>query len=144
MQDAEERYGEEERVTMRILGIAIRGGTEGLVLGIEGEVRDTGTVKANLGGEEELMPGDWEESRTVNVFKNEGDVMQSGIYRGIKLTEYLLNVLERKLDEMLQLIVKNDEEKYRFFRVKDTADPVFLIRQLQEKRLEGNRKFYGT
>ena len=34
--------------------------------------------------EEEVMPKDWEESLMVSIFKQKGDVMECGNYRGIK------------------------------------------------------------
>ncbi|XP_068237207.1 uncharacterized protein [Palaemon carinicauda] len=51
--------------------------------------------------EEEIMPIGWEESLMVSIFKQKGDIMVFGNYRGIKLTEHGLKVSKRVLDERL-------------------------------------------
>ena len=88
------------------------------------------------------MPVDWESSLMVNVFKQKGDSMECSNYRGIKLTEHLLKVLERVLDVRLRDIVKISKQQYGFVRGRGTVDAIFVIRQLQEKRLEGNQKLF--
>ncbi|XP_066968141.1 uncharacterized protein [Macrobrachium rosenbergii] len=93
-------------------------------------------------GEEEEMPRDCEESLMVYIYKQKGDVMECGNYRGIKLTEHGLKVLERIMVERLREIVKIGKQQYGFMRGRGTVDAVFIVRQLQEKRLEGNKELY--
>ena len=92
--------------------------------------------------EEEEMPRDWEESLMIYIFKQKGDIMECGNHRGIKLTEHGLKVLERILDERLREIVKIGKQQYGFMKGRGTLDAIFIVRQLQEKRLEGNQKLF--
>ncbi|XP_064115167.1 uncharacterized protein LOC135221285 [Macrobrachium nipponense] len=68
--------------------------------------------------------------------------MDCGNYRVIKLTEYGLKVLERILDERSGETVKIGKQQYGFMRGRGTVDATFIIRQLQEERLEGNQKLF--
>ena len=68
--------------------------------------------------------------------------MECSNYRGIKLTEHGLKVLERMLDERLRDIVKIGKQQYGFMSGRATMDAIFIVRQLQEKKLEGNQKLY--
>ena len=68
--------------------------------------------------------------------------MECSNHRGIKLTEYGLKVLERILDERFRDIVKTGKQQYGFIRGRGTVDALFIVRQLQEKGLEGNQKLY--
>ena len=41
------------------------------------------------------IPEDWSRSWMVNVYKGKGDALACGSYRGIKLLEHAMKVLER-------------------------------------------------
>ena len=110
------------------------------LLGAEGEEWMLELLRAIF--EEEVMPADWEESQMVHIFKQKGDILECGNHRGIKLTEHGLKVLERILDERFRDIVKIGKQHYGFMKGRGTVDAIFIMRQLQEKRLEGNRKLY--
>ncbi|XP_068232179.1 uncharacterized protein [Palaemon carinicauda] len=86
--------------------------------------------------EEEIMPKDWEESLMVSIFKQNGDIMESSNYRGIKLTKHSL----KSLDERSREIVKIGKQQCGSMRGRWTVDAIFMVRQLQEKRLDGNQK----
>ena len=92
--------------------------------------------------EEEKMPRDWEESQMVHIFKQKGDILACSNHRGIKLTEHGLKILERVLDERFRDIVNIGRQHYGFMKGKGTVDAIFIIRQLQEKKLEGNQKLF--
>ena len=111
-----------------------------MVLGIEGEDWMTTLLRAIW--EDEEMPRDWEESLMIHIFKQKGDILECGNHRGIKLTEHGLKVLERILDERLREIVKIGRQQYGFIKGRGTVEAIFIVRQLQEKRLEGNQKLY--
>ncbi|XP_066947156.1 uncharacterized protein [Macrobrachium rosenbergii] len=68
--------------------------------------------------------------------------MECGNYREIKLTEHELKVLGRILDERLREIVKIGKQQYGIMKGRETVDAIFIARQLQEKRLEGNQELY--
>ena len=44
----------------------------------------------------------------VNVYKGQGDALTCGSYRGIKLLEHAMKVLERVIEERLRKIVRID------------------------------------
>ena len=44
------------------------------------------------------MHPDWEESFIVYLYKGKGDAFDRGNYRGLKLTEQVMIVLERIID----------------------------------------------
>ena len=52
--------------------------------------------------ENEVLPEDWRKSVIVPIFKQKGDVLECGKYRGIKLMEHGLKIMERVLDERLK------------------------------------------
>ncbi|XP_066977890.1 uncharacterized protein [Macrobrachium rosenbergii] len=64
---------------------------------------------------EEEMPRDWEES---------------------------LMSTERILDERLREILKIGKQQCGFIRGRGMVDAIFIVRQLQKKRLEGNQELY--
>ena len=44
------------------------------------------------------MPDEWKTSVIVPIFKRKGDVMSCGSYRGVKLLEHALKIVERVLE----------------------------------------------
>ena len=78
----------------------------------------------------------------IPIYKRKGDILDCGNSRGIKLTEHALKILERVIDQRLRKLVKIHETQHGFVKGKGTVDAVFIMRQLQEKALEGNEKLY--
>ena len=64
-------------------------------LGKEGEEYMSSLLKEIWENEE--MPDEWRKSVIVPIFKK-GDVLECGNYRGIKLMEHGLKIMERVLD----------------------------------------------
>ena len=77
----------------------------------------------------------------VPVWKRKGDVHDPGKYQGMPLLSHVLKVLKRILDGRIRTIVECEmgEEQQRFRRGRDMADGMFTLRQLMEKRLEGQQ-----
>ena len=48
------------------------------------------------------VPSDWEQSFIVCLYKGKGDASERGNYRGLKLTEQLMKVLERIVDGLIR------------------------------------------
>ena len=90
----------------------------------------------------ERMPEDWRESKMVKLYKQKGDILSCENYRGIKLLEHSLKILERVIEGRLREIVKIHNHQFGFMRGMSTVDATFIVRQIQEKCLEGNRKVY--
>ena len=63
-------------------------------------------------------------------------------YRGIKLIEYGMKVLEKIVERRLRVITSIDDMQFGFVAGKSTTDAIFVVRQVQEKMLEGNEKLY--
>jgi len=91
---------------------------------------------------EEKIPSDWENSEIVPIYKQKGDPLECGNYRGIKLLEHLLKIMERVLDQRLRAVVDIDEMQYGFRKGRGTTDAIFVVKQLQEKYLEKQRDLY--
>ena len=82
----------------------------------------------------EKMPENWRKSLIVPIFK-------CGNYRGIKLLEHGLKILERTLDKRIdpkQDGRKIDPKQFGFMPGKSTVDAIFIVRQLVNKRIDGN------
>ena len=82
------------------------------------------------------IPEEWQTGLIVPVWKRKGD---PGKYQGITLLSHVLKVLERILDGTIRRIVECEmgEEQQGFRRWRGTADGMSTLRQLVEKKLEG-------
>ena len=58
------------------------------------------------------MPDKWALSVVVSIFKGKGDAMSCGAYRGAKLLEHAMKILERVLENRIRRIVKVDEMQF--------------------------------
>ena len=69
--------------------------------------------------------------------EGEGDVHDPGKYRGITLLSQVLKLLERVLDERIRRRVDGDfwEEQRGFRKGRATADGMYVLRHMVEKRL---------
>ena len=54
------------------------------------------------------IPSDWEQSFIVCPYKGKGDALERGNYRGLKLTEQVMKVLERIVDGLIRQVVSID------------------------------------
>ena len=91
---------------------------------------------------EEEIPDDWKHSTLVPIFKGEGNILNCGDYRGIKLLEHMMKVYERIIDSRMRDQVAVDEIQFGFMPGKGTTNATFILRQAQEKVLEGNRELF--
>ena len=88
------------------------------------------------------IPKDWSRSWLVNVYKGKGDALECGSYRGIKLVEHAMKILERVIERRVRNIVKIDSMQFGFMAGKSTTDAIFIVRQLQEKYLARNKELW--
>ena len=88
------------------------------------------------------MPKDWEESYIINLYKGKGDALVRGNYRGLKLLEHVMKVLERIVETQIKSSIKIDDMQFGFMPGRDTTDAIFIVRQLQEKYLAKNKNLY--
>ena len=91
---------------------------------------------------EGYIPVDWQESYIVNLYKGKGDALNRGNYRGLKLIEQTMKVLERVVEGLIRQRVEIDEMQCGFMSGRGTTDAIFIVRQLQEKHLAANKLLY--
>ena len=63
---------------------------------------------------EGCIPTDWQESFIVNLYKGKGDALNRGNYRGLKLIEQVMKVLERVVEGLIRQRVEIDEMQCGF------------------------------
>ena len=90
--------------------------------------------------EEKIPPDIWRKSILIPIFKNKGDIMNCGNYRGIKLMCHSMKLYERVHENQLRNIVSISDEQFGFVKGKSTTDAIFALRQLQERYREGQQE----
>ncbi|XP_057310454.1 uncharacterized protein LOC130648419 [Hydractinia symbiolongicarpus] len=60
------------------------------------------------------IPSDWQWSVIVNCFKGKGDALQRGNYRGLKLVDQVMKVIERVIDKLLRERIDIDKMQFGF------------------------------
>ena len=88
------------------------------------------------------MLDEWALSVVVPIFKGKGDAMNCGAYRGVKLLEHAMKIVEKVLERRMRRMVKVDEMQFGFMPGKGTTDAVFILRRLQEEYLDKEKKLY--
>ena len=88
------------------------------------------------------IPDDWALSVVVPIFKRKGDAMNCMAYRGVKLLERSMKIVEKVLGRRLRHMVKVDEMQFGFMLCKGTIDAVFILRRLQQEYLDKEKKLY--
>ena len=73
---------------------------------------------------EGCIPSDWQESYIVNLYKGKGDALNRDNYKGLKLIEQTMNVLERVVERLIQQRVEIDEMQCGFMSGRGTTDAI--------------------
>ena len=94
--------------------------------------------------QKEEMPKEWRRSVLVPIYKNKGDIMECGSFRGIKLMSHTMKTWERIVDNRIRSEVVISQEQFGFMKGRSTEDAIFALRQLLEKYKEGQRKIHCT
>ena len=55
------------------------------------------------------MPDEWKTSVIVTIFNEKVDVMSCGLYRGVKLLEHGMKIVERVLERQMRTLVNLNE-----------------------------------
>ena len=117
-------------------------GPSGIVVEMIKAAGDTGATKIpNLATMiicDGKVPTDWERSFIVCLYKGKGDFLDRDNYRGLKLTEQAMKILERIVDGLIRQVVSIDNSQFGFVPGRGTTDAIFVVRQLQEKYLAVN------
>jgi len=73
-----------------------------------------------------------------------GAPMECGFYRGIKLLEHAMKVVERIFEDRIRQQIDIDDMQFGFMKGKGTTDAIFIVAQLQEKfRAKGKKLYFG-
>ena len=75
----------------------------------------------------------------IPIFKNKGDIMNCGNYRGITLMCHSMKLYGRVHENRLRNVVSISDEQFGFVKGKSTTDAIFALRQLQERYREGQQ-----
>jgi len=65
------------------------------------------------------------------IYKGKDDPMECGSYRGIKLLEHAMKVLERILEHIIRQQIEVDDMQFGFIKGKG-IDAIFTVRQMQD------------
>jgi len=71
---------------------------------------------------EGCIPEDWKSSMLFPVYKGKGDPMECASYRGIKLLEHALKVVERIFEHRIRQQIDIDVMQFGFMKGKGTPD----------------------
>ena len=82
-------------------------------------------------------------STVVPIYKKKGSVMDCASYRGVKLLEHGMKVVERLLEKRLRRLVKVDQMQFGFMPGRSTVNAIFILRRMQESYLKKNRKLFN-
>ena len=88
------------------------------------------------------IPEEWDESILVNCYKGKGDALDRSNYRGLKLLDQVMKVVERVIEKLIREMVSIDEMQFGFMPGRGTTDAIFILRQLQEKYLAKRKNLY--
>ena len=88
------------------------------------------------------MPYQWQTNVLVAIFKEKGDVRNCYSYRGVKLLEHAMKIVERGLERRIQELVNIDSMQFGFMPGRRTTDALFVVRRMQEKYRDKKKKLY--
>ena len=91
---------------------------------------------------ENCIPSKWQESHIVSVHKGKGDALNRSNYRGLKLIDQIMKVLERVVEGFIRQRVVINDMQCGFMQGRGTTDAIFILRQLQEKHLVPGKPLY--
>ena len=69
----------------------------------------------------------------VPIFKGNDDEMSCGAFRGVKLRENAMKIVERVLEKRIQTLISLKRMQFEFMPRKGTADAMFFVRRIQEE-----------
>jgi len=78
---------------------------------------------------EGCVPEDWKSSVILSIYKGKSDPMECGSYRGIKLLEHVMKVVERILEHRIWQQIEVGDMQFGFMKGKGTTDAIFTARR---------------
>src|SRR5664279_6497592 len=86
--------------------------------------------------QESKIPSDWRKRWMVKVYKGKGDALECSSYRGIKLLDHVMKIIERVIEKRVRSKVFINDMQFGFRPGKGTTDAIFIVKQIQERFLE--------
>ena len=83
--------------------------------------------------DEKGMPAEWPTTVVIPISKGNGDIMNCGMYRDVKLLEDAMKKVEKVLE-------KNYNDRYMLGKGK--IDIIFILRRIQEEYLDKQKKLH--
>ena len=77
----------------------------------------------------------------VPIFKEKGDVRNWYSYRGVKLLEHAIKIVERGQERRIQELVNIDSMQFGFMPG-TTTDALLVVRRMQEGYRDKKKKLY--
>ena len=91
---------------------------------------------------EGCIPKDCKSSVVIPIYKGKGDHMECRSYRGIKLLEYAVIVVEKIFEHRIRPQIEIGDMQFVFVKGKGTTDAIFMARQMQGNfRVKGKKLF---
>jgi len=78
--------------------------------------------------ERRCIPEDWKSSVILPIYKGKGDPMLCRFYRGIKLLEHAMKVVERIFEHRIRQQIEVDDMQFGLMKDKGTTDAIFTVR----------------
>ena len=88
------------------------------------------------------MPDEWKTSVIVPIFKGKDVAMSCGSYRGVKLLEHAMKIVERVLERRIRTLINLNEIQFEFIPGKETVEAIFVVKKMQEKYQKKKKKLY--
>jgi len=93
---------------------------------------------------ESCIPEEWKSSLVLPIYKRKDDPMECGSYRGIKLLEHAMKVVEMIFEDRIRQQIDVDNMLFAFMKGKGTTDAILIVRRMQEKfRVKGKKLYFG-
>ena len=88
------------------------------------------------------MPDEWKTSVIVTILKGKGNVMSCGSYRGVKLQEHAMKIVERTLERRIRTLVNFNDMQFGFMPGKGAVDAISIVKRMQEEYQKKDKKLY--
>ena len=75
---------------------------------------------------EKNIPEDWKDSFIINCYKGKGDATDRGNYRGLKLLEHVMKILERVLESPIRSQVDINNIHVGFMPGRSTTTAIYI------------------
>jgi len=78
------------------------------------------------------VPEDWKSTVVLPIYKGKVEPMECVSYRGIKLLEHAMKVVEKIFEHRIRQQIDIDDMQFGFMEGKGTTDSIFMTGQVQE------------